>query len=78
MFKRRRTLVLVSLLGLCAALGCSDFNYNCAGVCGLVPGNGDFEGVITTNSLSSALSQCDQLCGCDAGTTPNCTCNLQQ
>ncbi len=78
MFKRRRTLVLVSLLGFLAALGCSDFNYNCAGVCGLVPGNGDFEGVITTDSLDNAVSQCDQLCGCDAGTTPNCSCNLQQ
>ena len=78
MFKRRRTVVLVSLLGFSVAVGCSNFNYNCAGICGLVPGDGDFEGVISADSLSSALAQCGQLSGCDAGTTSNCTCTLQE
>ena len=78
MSKRRRTVFLVSLLGFSAALGCSNYNYNCAGLCGVVPGNGDFEGIVTTDSLASALSQCNRLCGCDAGTTPNCSCNLQE
>lgn len=70
--------MLVSLLGLSVALGCTSFNYNCAGICGLVPGNGDFEGVVTTDSLSQALAECAQLSGCDAGTTANCSCTLQE
>jgi hypothetical protein len=49
-------------------------SYNCAGICGTVTGNGDFEGVVGANSISEAVAQCNQLCGCDAGTTPNCSC----
>ena len=75
MSKRRRLAVLlVSGLGLVAAGACTDLSYNCAGICGTVIGNGDFEGVVSANSVAEAVSQCNQLCGCDAGTSPPCSC----
>jgi hypothetical protein len=78
MSKRRLTVLLLSLLGTAAAGACTDLNYDCAGVCGVAPGNGEFEGVVEANSLPEAIAACNQNCGCDAGTTPNCTCYLQQ
>ena len=78
MAKRRLRVVLVSLLGLLAALGCTSLTYDCVGVCGTEAGNGDFEGVVTANSQAEAIAACVQKTGCDAGYTATCSCYQQE
>jgi len=76
MRKRCLMLVLVSAIGLGAALGCTNLSYNCAGICGTEIGNGDFEGVVSANSLAEAQLACGEKAGCDAGFQPECSCYL--
>jgi hypothetical protein len=78
MAQRRLKVVCVFALGLAAAIGCTNLSYNCAGICGTEAGNGDFEGVVTANSLPEALNACRARTGCDAGFTPNCACYLEE
>jgi hypothetical protein len=76
MFKRRLAVVLV--VGLGAALGCTDLTYDCAGICGTALGNGDFEGTVSANTVLDAFAACEEKCGCDAGYLPTCSCYLQE
>ncbi|MGO9829919.1 MAG: hypothetical protein ACLPJH_07240 [Myxococcaceae bacterium] len=78
MGKRHLMAVLVAGLGVAAATGCQDLNYDCAGICGDTVGNGDFEGVIAAASEVDAINQCLSKLGCDAGFQANCNCYLQQ
>jgi len=78
MAKRRLLVVSVFALGLAVAIGCTDLNYNCVGICGTALGNGDFEGVVSANSLVDAITACEQMAACDAGYTAQCNCYLQQ
>lgn len=77
MAKRRLQVVLVSALGLAAALGCTSLTYDCVGICGTEVGNGDFEGVVTANSEAEAIAACVRKTGCDAGYTATCSCYQQ-
>jgi hypothetical protein len=76
--RRRLAALSVFVLGLAAAIGCTDLSYNCVGICGTEVGNGDFEGVITANSLVDAINACEAQIGCDAGFTATCNCYLQE
>jgi hypothetical protein len=78
MAKRRLLTVCVSLVGLAAAASCTSLTYDCAGICGTEVGNGDFEGVVSANSVSEAIAACEKMSGCDAGYTATCSCYLQQ
>ena len=78
MAQRRLQLLCVVALGVAAAIGCTDLSYNCVGICGTEVGNGDFEGVVSANSLPEALNSCRAMTGCDAGYTPNCSCYLEE
>jgi hypothetical protein len=78
MAQRRLWVVCVLALGLAAAIGCTNLSYDCAGICGTEVGNGDFEGVVSANSLAEAHAACVVKTGCDAGYTANCSCYLQQ
>ena len=78
MARRRLQVVWVLVLGLAAAIGCTNLSYDCVGICGTEVGNGDFEGTVTANSLPEALNACRAMTGCDAGYNPNCSCYLQQ
>ncbi|MGO8970905.1 MAG: hypothetical protein ACLQDQ_15205 [Myxococcaceae bacterium] len=78
MGKRHLMVGLVAALGVAAATGCQDLNYNCAGICGDTVGNGDFEGVISAASEVDAINRCIARLGCDAGFQANCNCYLQE
>jgi hypothetical protein len=78
MGKRRLLVVLLAALGVAAAAGCQNLNYDCAGICGTTLGNGDFEGVISAPSLVEAQDACLAKLGCDAGFQANCNCYLQE
>ena len=78
MGKRRLLVALLGAAGFVVAAGCQDLNYDCAGICGTTPGNGDWEGVIAAPSLVEAIDACLAKLGCDAGFQANCNCYLQQ
>jgi hypothetical protein len=78
MAKTPLAVVTVLAVGLAAAIGCTDLNFNCVGICGTTLGNGDFEGVISASTILDAISQCEEKAGCDAGFTPQCNCYLQE
>ena len=78
MLKTPWTAAVAAALGVAAVIGCTNLNYNCAGICGTTAGNGEFEGVINAASNADALQQCLTMLGCDAGFQPTCSCYLQE
>jgi hypothetical protein len=78
MAKRPLVVVSVLALGLAAAIGCTDLNFNCVGICGTALGNGDFAGVVSASTILDAINSCEQMAGCDAGYTAQCNCYLQE
>lgn len=69
---------MVAGLGLAAAVGCQDLNYNCVGVCGPMGDGGAFAGVIGAQSEVDAINACLAALACDGGYTANCNCYLSQ
>ena len=78
MRKPRRRFWWALGLGFILTAACQNLNYACVGICGDTVGNGDFEGIISSDSLADAINQCLANLGCDAGFTPNCNCYLQE